>query len=338
MSDYFKICMEAPEESGGGADDPAEEATGFVSAFSEAGWKGDRPEVTPDPVEEPEAEGEEEPETPEEVQERLYAGKYKTPEELEQAYEHAIALASRKGVEVPEVQPEPEAQMPTWRAPQYDALGEIPADGLSALQREQLSTLMQNDPKAAANWAAQNSHLLTEEEFGAIQGNWYTADPWGARQAWAAAEEAQRQERLQEEYGPTRQIVDMQQAGLGMRAAMEAVPQMMEHKDEFAQWIEDNPAIDDQLTAMTDPTEIRNALVTIFYNWYGPQALDRITQAEAERAAREEADAAAAAEAEAASQQANSRARTLTRSAPAVPAGSAASDDDIRAFIRGSRT
>jgi hypothetical protein len=236
----------------------------------------------------------------------------------------------------PEPEPEPEAP-PSWLAHQFQSLGEIPTDGLSVQQRNELGELMQIDPKAAGLWAVKNSELLTEEEFAAVQNSWATSDPWGHRRYWDQAAEQIRQEQMAERIDPAIGVVNDQQQNLGVNMALQEFPLIAEHRQEFGEWIEANPQLDEQLSQMTDPAQIKSAMITLFNTWYAPRALTELHAAREENAARiakEQADAEAA---QAAIEKQQRGARTATRSAPATPAGGEASADDIRAAIRGAR-
>jgi hypothetical protein len=348
---YFRICMEAPE-GGGGGDDGALDEPEFHGAFTPEGWRGDPPVDTPDEDEEIVAEGEEDDEgDPADDDEaasqpdgwsdadwaafqRQFPGGSEA--DLWKHYSELRTRMSRGEHLASEPAPEPQEQElpPGWTNHQFQSLGPIPQEGLSQQQRVELGELMELDAKAAANWAVANAHLLSEDEFSAVQNNYFTRDPWGARRQWAEAEENRRRMELEEEYGPVRETVNNQNQQTGMQMALSAVPDMEANRQDFAAWIRDNPEIDNHLTGMTDPSELRDSLVTIFYNWYAPTLLQR--QHEQEQAnAQAQADAAAAAEAaEQQARQATNRARTATRTAPAAPKGGEVSDDDIRGFIR----
>lgn len=353
---YFRRYYEAPDDGAGGGSDVAEETPveeAFHDAFSTEGWKGDvQPGEEAPEAEAPEAERQpvEEESTPA-VADRPdgwtdedWAGFQKqfpngSPADLWKHYSELRTRFSRGEHKQPEPaaeEEEEEVEPASWRAHNFSSLGAIPTDGLSSVQRTELGELMQLDPKAAAHWAVANAELLTEDEFSAVQNNWHTADPWGAKRYWDSAMEAQRQEQLAEQYGPTASVVNEQQQQKGFELAAAAVPALEEHRVEFGKWIEQNPGIDEQLTQITEPTQVRDALVTLFYSWFGPQALTRIHESEAAEAARLETERKEAEEAAAAVEKQQRGARTATRTAPATPAGGEASSDDIRAAIRGA--
>jgi hypothetical protein len=355
---FLYVC-EAPDDAGGTAvDDPGDggaDEPEFHSIFTQEGWAaragGEAPEPEADDDPDPPAgelpvppEPPAAPAVPEGWDEADWAQFQKeypgrTPAQLWSEHKNLRTLISRGEHKNPPAEPAPEPEgPPTWTAQDYSALGPIPQDGLTMIQREQLGSLMQADPKAAAHWAAANAHLLNEQEFAAVQSNWYQADPYGATMAWRQAEAEREQERLQAEYGPRMETVDLSQQRAGIALVEQAIPDFATHKADFSQWIEQNPEIDQYLATFKTPEEVRDALTVVYYQWYGPNLAERLRVQQAEQeAARVEAERQAA-EAQAAAEAANRNARTATRSAPTPTQGAGeASDEDIRAAIRNAR-
>jgi hypothetical protein len=354
MKTYFHRYWEAPADGGGadegGAttveDDPGP-GTGISDVFSDP-TRWDEPAGTePDPTPEPaatEPEPEPEPaEKPEDWSDEDWGAFQKqfpkgTPADLWKHYSALRTQFSRgeqhQPAPEPDPEPEPEETPASWLAHQYQSLGPIPTDGLSVQQRTELADLMQQDPKAAANWAAANSHLLTEEEFSAIQSNWYQADPYGAQRAWASARDDYARQQQFEELAPRLAVVDAAQQVQGRDLAFQQMPIMLEQRDAFGKWIEDNPEVDEQLSQMTDPQQIAQSLQVVFSNWYMPQLMAQQAQAAADATAAAEAAEAERVAAEEAAAAQQRRGRTATRTAPATPSGGSPTDDDIRAAIR----
>lgn len=334
---WFRYFMEAADDGagGGGVDTPDAPVEERKSVFQ-------RPEAWADPPTEeetpaPEAsEGGEQEETPAEEAARLFAGKYKNADELEKAYlqlQQKFGRGEHLQEQPAEEELAPEEPPASWRAHNYDALGEIPTEGLSRKQQEQLVDLMQEDPRAAAMWALRNSHLLSDEEMAAVQGHWAANDRWRYDQFWREQTALAERARQEEELAPRMETVDMQRRMEGRDLAFAEVPLMQQHVEEFKTWLEERPQIDEHLGSLHDPAQIKEALKATFRQFYGEFAEQREIEAAAERE-RLAAEEAAAAEA---GRQAQQRARTATRTAPTQPQGAGASDDDIRAAIRGAR-
>lgn len=350
----FRYWMETPDDgAGGGAatEDPPEETPDRPGVFSDPS-RWDTPpaegvDEPAEPVDEPADEPEDTP--PAAVRpegwadedwaafQRKYPGG--SPADLWKHYSHLQSEYSRikNGVPPKEEVEEVEETPPSWTAHGFSSLGPIPTDGLSMQQKTELSELMQLDPKAAAHWAVANSEMLTEDEFSAIQNNWALADPWGSRRYWDQAREQVSQERQQAELGPRMDVIDMQRRREGVAMTEQALPDFVAHKAAFAQWLEERPQVDEYLATLTTPEEVSTALTGAFYQFYGPYRMSMDAEAAAKEEQRIAAEEAAAAEAAAAAETANVRARTARTTAPAAPAGSEASADDIRSAIRDAR-
>ncbi len=105
-----------------------------------------------------------EPETGEE--ERMFAGKYSTPDDLENAY---LEL-QRKFHE--SRQPEPEYEEP--QAPQF--FGSEPSS------EDELVSFAETDPTNAAFWVMNNQERVPEPLANAVLEHWWTQRPWEATQ------------------------------------------------------------------------------------------------------------------------------------------------------------
>lgn len=349
MNEWFRICMEAPEESGVGGEGeapPAEAPPAHVSAFENPDLWDAPPGDEPPAEEPPPAETPPPAEAPAAAQpdgwsaedwgafQKKYPGG--SPADLWKHYSNLQSEYSRVKNGVPPQAPaeeEPAAAPPGFTHPDYSILGPIPSDGLSVPEANALSALMAEDPKAAAYWALANSHKLTEPEFDAVQNGWAASDPQGYRRFWAENDARIERERQETELGPRLATVDeaMQREGAAMAQA--AIPEITAHLEAFKGWLEARPELDEHLATLTQPDQVKNALITSFYQFYGPyrmemDATEAAAAAERERIAAEEATAA-----EEAAKTAQSKARTATRGAPAAPSGGEASADDIRSAI-----
>jgi hypothetical protein len=348
---WFRYALETPDDGAGGGGEPAADEP-HVSVF-------ERPELwdTP-PAAEPEPPAGETPpaepppadapaEKPDGWSDDDWGAFQKqfpkgTPADLWKHYSSLRTAYSRgeRGAEPPAATPaaEPEPAAPTgWTSPDYSVLGEIPSDGLSVAQQHALAALMVEDPKSAAMWAVANSHLLSDDEFSAVQSHWHSADYWNASRYWEAARMQANQDRQEEELGPRLQAIDVQRQREGAALAEAAVPEITAHLEPFKEWLVARPAIDEHLGTLTDPEQVKNAVVAAFYQFYGPYRMSLDATEAAAAAERERVAAEEAAEAEAAAKNANRRAVTAGRGAPATPAGAGATPDDIRAAIRGAR-
>lgn len=356
---WFRYMMETPDDGAGGGGeavtDPPAEDPGYVSIF-------DRPDAWDTPEGEPPADEEEGPPAgapgaappadptpaaavqPEGWSDEDWAGFQKqfpngTPADL---WKHYSALRTRfsQGEHLqpqPAADPEPEAAPPGFTHPDYSILGEIPVDGLTKPEIAALEGLMAEDPRAAAFWSLKNSEKLTQDEFDAIQNNWAANDPSAYRRFWAENDARLERERQEAEYGPRMEVVDEQRQREGIAQAEAAVPDITAHKDAFRDWLRERPEIDAHLATITDPEGVKNAVMTAFYQFYGPYRMGMDATEAAEAAERERVAAEEAAAAEAAGVAAQRRGRTAKPGAAAPPAGGEASPEDIREAIRAAR-
>ena len=124
---------------------------------------------TPEP-DEPETETVEEPD-PAEPEEKLYAGKYKSPEELENAYAELQKTLGSQGSELGQLRDE--ISKLSERIPEYDEDdGYVPYDDANA---QWFDTLMEENPVQAMEWARQNDKSGVYYNRGLQQ--WYDTNP-----------------------------------------------------------------------------------------------------------------------------------------------------------------
>ena len=214
---------------------------------------------------------EEEPAPPPTEPERLYAGKYRSPEELEQAYEHMQQLQGR------------------WK-PEMDALQEQIAQLGQQVQTPRttfnLNELYEEDPASAADAA------LAAGDQGSYQRvlqAWSSEDPGAARQyvsiqaaryeAWQARQEAQqlREQTSQQSYGNALEVAWKQVER--EIPELESLREVMAAEAEAAQQVAGEP-IYTPLLESGDPAKIAYAIRTLANN-----ARERMTDTQRARAA-----------------------------------------------------
>lgn len=301
-------------------------------------------DVAPAPVEAPAA-ADPEPPAAEPTEESApvpdwQAYGFKTPDDMYASYKELqrTLTAQRQPQEAEEEWEEEEedpAQTPTWQSHQFQALGEIPRVGLSAPQREQLADLMGVDPKAAALWALKNQEFMEPQDFKAVQNNWAQADPHEYHEFRDALRtHLEHQARTEEEASRNAYVLERQRES-AINEAKRALPIMEERGEEFGKWLEapENRDISNMLDGIQDPGRLRNALVSAFYQYAGPQLYQELMashQQAAELAAQQQAQAETEAQAQA---KTGRRASTQTRTAASSTPAAEDSDDAIRAAI-----
>lgn len=230
---------------------------------------------------------------------------------------------------------EDEAALETWKSHNFQSLGEIPRVGLSAQQRTELADLMQVDPKAAALWAMQNQQYMEQGDFKAVQNNWAQNDPFEYHEFRQAVQVHMAEQQRQESQASQQEWVLTQQREHAISEAKAALPLMGEKSDEFGDWLAaaENKDISVMLDSIQDPARLKNALVSAFYQFAGPQLYQEMVSSHAQAAQQQsELEAAAAAE-EQARANASKGARTQTRTAPAAPDAGLDADEALRQAI-----
>lgn len=324
----------SPEEAFGGW--PGMDIGGGEAAPEEAP-AADEPEapaaadVAPGEPEEAPAET-----TPAETVPDWQAYGFKTPDDMYASYKELQRTLTQQRQAPPVEEEEEEEATPTWQDHQFQALGEIPRVGLSAPQRTQLADLMTADPKAAALWALQNQQYMEPQDFKAVQNNWAQADPYEYNEFRDAIRtHMQETARAEAEESRNAYVLEQQRTS-AINDAKTALPIMEERGEEFGKWLEapENKDISAMLDGIQDPGRLRNALVSAFYQFAGPQLYTELVQSHQQAAqleAERQAEAAAAAQQQA---QTGRRASTQTRTAASsTPSAEGDADDAIRSLI-----
>lgn len=342
MTQYFRRYFQS--DPGGGGDDDPDAMISFADAFGVDPVTGEKVEPTPapdptpdptpapDPTPDPTPPGEpgtpaSEPatppdpalkpgETPKEAAERIFAGKYKTPDDLERGYQEL----QREFSKLKNQQPAPVEEPPP--VPLFK--GET-----AEIKTEQdLFTWAQADPEAAAMWAMGEHGRMSPETLNTVMNHWIASSPWQATtaiHAWQA-------QMLREEFAEQRQLAEQHALGqirdAGIELAVQEQPLMADYGDELSDFIDKNETLGKLVEAATTPQQLSKALQAAFFVMAGPklseQALTAKVAAEVKAAAKAERDAKAAEEA--------SKAVTTTRNTgvPQAPDGDDAYGDAMR--------
>lgn len=237
--------------------------------------------------------------------------------------------------EADEFEDDDEEAPATWQSHNFQSLGEIPRVGLSAQQRTELADLMQVDPKAAALWAMQNQQYMDQQDFKAVQNNWAQNDPYEWQQFQRAVDTHMQEQQRSESEATQREWVLTRQREDAIGEAKAALPLMDEKSDEFGDWLAapENKDISVMLDGISDPQRLKNALVSAFYQFAGPQLYQELVSSHAQ-AAQQQTDLEAAAKAEEeARANASKGARTQTRTAAAAPDAGLDADEALRQAI-----
>lgn len=331
MKRYFRVFYESND--GGGTGLAEDEMVSFGEAF---GINPDgteyvaEPEPDPDPTPptppapepepqvtpEPTPPGEEPPPEP-----TLYAGKYKTVEEMEKAYQELQREFSKRQAAPPEPTPEPTPEP----APKPLFKGEV-----SEITNEaQLYELATSDPEAAAMFAMENHARLNEDQFNTVMNAWIAQQPFKAIQtmhAWQAElmrEEFAERGRVQEEA----YVNDMRDKAID--AAVAEQPLLAEYADQLGDYIAEHPQLTQMVDGARTVAELSSAIQAIFFMMAGPQLSKQALEAQVAARVNQQTAEEAAAAAAAATQSASS----LQRNTAAPPSDEQEYGDALRDMV-----
>lgn len=181
----------------------------------------DEDQVSDQTVEEPEQE--EYDEKP-----QVFAGKYYSVEDLENAYKE-LERKFHESRQQPEPEPTPE---PILQQPQY--FGNEPST------EEELVQFAEQNPSNAAMWVLQNSDRLPDDLANAVLEHWWTMKPWEATQYWLEQRLSQEREELT---GMTMPLVEQHERavmGEAYQYLIEAVPDYEDYQQKVEDFIEQN--------------------------------------------------------------------------------------------------
>lgn len=348
---YFRRYFQADPGGGGGEDDG--EPIPFGEAFGvnpdgtpyEAPTPDPTPEPTPDPTPDPTPSGTPESddaggsgdgpvvkpgETPAEAAERIFAGKYKSVEDLEKGYSEADKklqqlLAERQQWQRQQEQ-EPEAEPPK---PLFKG-------NTTVIESEQqLEEWAVADPEQAALFAMREHERIDPELVDKVCNHWIASQPMKAISTITAWQS----QILREEWQEQRQLADQHALGQirdsGIDLAVKELPLMQGYMEELGEFIEQHESLGRIVEAATSPEQLSKALQAAFFVMAGPrlseQALTAKVAAEVKEQEKAERAAKAAAEAEAA--RASATTTTRNTGVPGTPDGEDAYGDAIRAKI-----
>jgi len=341
---YFRRYMQTDEGGGGGFEDDGEPVPfGEVFGINPDGspYEAEEADSTPpaDPAPTPAAP--EAPaeapdpaprpgETPSEAAERIFAGKYKSVDELEKGYGEAdkkLQELLRERQQWQQQQQKPEEAEPS--KPLFKG-------NITEIQSEaQLEAWAVTDPEAAALFAMEHHDRIDQDMVDKVCNHWIASQPMKAIStitAWNA-------QILREEFAEQRQLADQHALGQirdqGIDLAIKEQPLMQGYTEQLGEFIERNEPLARIVEAATSPDQLSKALQAAFFVMAGPQlsqdALTAKVAAEVKAQEKAQREAKAAAEAEAA----RAAVTTTTRNTgvPSTPDGDDAYGDAIRSKI-----
>jgi hypothetical protein len=212
--------------------------------------RGGDPAPAPDPETAPEA-----PQTPQETppEERLYAGKYKSADDLEKGYNELLGkLSSTRPAEPQQYQP--------------------PADPLAGLpphiDEQTLGRVQQafeQNPGETALYLAQNEQFFGKKLVDEAWAAWMNADPRGfATYQRQAAQYEWEQQRAQQQ-APIEQYTYQQISNSAVAEAGQGIPDWEQYKPLIWDAIEQNPHIEQYVKSVThDPAQLAQAIQWVY--------------------------------------------------------------------------
>lgn len=238
--------------------------------------------------EEEESQVEDEGEAENDLEPRLYAGRYKTVEELERAYSvEAQAVITRQGAELTELRGLKDqfeslrTELTKPAGPQYDPSG--------------IEDELAMQPHLAPSYAQQALENGDNVLWGKAMSAWYQVDPVGATAFQTNAHIRVAQDQFEQRLAPIQQSTQRAETAAGLAAAFEAL--QAEHPD-FSEVM--NGITQDQLAGFpkivvaqleaSDPNAKREALETL-YRWNKAEQVGNIANATAAAAAATAAEA-----------------------------------------------
>lgn len=330
--------MESNGGGGGGSEEPIPFGEAFGINPDGSPYEAPAADPTPDPDPTPTPDPTPEPgapadppadppaapagETPDQQVARLFAGKYKTVEEMERGYKELERTFSSRPADgqQPGAQPVAEApKMPLFKGDTAEIKTEADLYGWAAA-----------DPEAAAMFAMENHDRLNPEQLDTVMNNWIANQPWKATQtilAWNT-------QMMRDEQAESRRVQDEhyfnQIRDTGIEQAIAKQPLLQQHAKELGEYIEANQHLMQMVDGAKTAEEVSNALTAIFYMYAGPQIASQALEhrvalevAETERK-RLEKEAATAAAANV------GRATSISRNTAPPPSDGADYDEQIR--------
>jgi hypothetical protein len=213
------------------------------------------PDITPDEAVEPEVDAPETGaddalETPTETQERLYAGKYTSPDELEKGYGEASAAMTRAQQEAAELREQIAEYEAAQNAP--DPFNPLANYGLDDDDWKNVARSVETNPEETLKWAMSDEIARAYPDMKqAVTRYWTSIDPWSASQHAAKeafAEEAARIENLQAQWDQRTATEKQERQAAAVVAASDEIhhfPDFEKHRHRIAELIAANAAHDD---------------------------------------------------------------------------------------------
>lgn len=178
------------------SDDAASILDAIIPEGAQSAAAEEAPEEEPLAFNEPDDDGNSEddasaPETPQQAEERLYAGKYRSIEELERGYQEAQRLISQRA------QPEAEAQQ--FEEEEAEPFGEVPLvwPPRTPTELKQAAASSEEGAELAAVWAFENRARMDPRDFTDVINNWHYVNPAKAYAYQAALQEQEIWARLE---------------------------------------------------------------------------------------------------------------------------------------------
>lgn len=225
---------------------------------------GGSPSAPAPPAEEtpPEA-----PQTPPEAsqEERLYAGKYKSVDDLEKAYSEAQRLISQTRPAEAQ-QPQQQADPMTFLPPQIDE---------ATFKRIESSA--ERDPQGTALWALENQQYLGSQITNACMRNWYEQDFLGYERWRQEQTVAYWDQRQQERQAPIDNYTYHQISQSAVAEAGNGIPDFEAYKPLILQAIEENQHISEYVKSVThDPQQLAKAIEWVYATVKGNEYVQQL--------------------------------------------------------------
>lgn len=207
------------------------------------------------------------PQTPPEATEgeRVYAGKYKSVDELERAYTEAQRLISQtRPAEVQQQQVDPLAGLPPHIDEQVIA---------------RVSSAFQQNPGETALYLAQNEHYFGKKLVDEAWSGWMQSDPRGFAAYQRQAAQYEWEQQRQQQQAPIEHYTYQQISNAAVAEAGQGIPDFEQYKPLILAAIEDNEHISEYVKSVThDPQQLAKAIEWVYGAVKGNEYVQQVRQ------------------------------------------------------------
>lgn len=206
------------------------------------------------------------PQTPPEATEgeRVYAGKYKSVDELERAYTEAQRLISQT--------------RPAEAQPQADPLSFLPPQ-IDEATFKRIEASAERDPQGTAMWALQNQQYLGQQITGAILRNWQDQDFLGFQQWQMQQLLSTQQQAAQEQWRPIEAHTYQQISNSAVAEAGRGIPDFEEYKPKILAAIEQNAYLAEHVAGVANnPQQLAASIRQVYGMVKGNEYVQQLSQ------------------------------------------------------------